>query len=181
MKNLRTAVLCAGIALCSLGSFAQNPTIPINEPDYNKPKLFANLPDRIPVSVDDMNSFFNTQLGQTISLSLSTDVQTRFEGTVIALSGSNPDRIETIIIRSTNFNGARFTLSRITNADGSLSYTGRIISFQHGDLYELQNKNGVFVLVKRNFYDLVNEEYYSPKNLTYLTRCYIGVPFLSTY
>jgi hypothetical protein len=61
------------------------------------------------------------------------------------------------VINSTNYNGARLTFSKTSNRDGSVSYNGRIVSFQHGDLFELKNQEGSFVLIKRNFYELVNE------------------------
>ena len=157
MKNLRTAVLCASIALCSLGSFAQNKTIPVNEPDRNKPRLFANLPDKIPVSANELNDLFTTQVGRPANLNPASDLQAKFEGEVISMSNQSTQGVQSILIRSTNFNGARMSFSKITHEDGTVSYTGRIISFQHGDLYELQSQQGQLVLVKRNFYDLVNE------------------------
>ena len=157
MKNLRTTVLCAGFALCSLGSFAQNKTIPVNEPDYNKPKLFANMPDKIPVSADELNALFITQVGRPANLNAASDVQAKFEGEVISVSDQSVQGLQSILIRSTNFNGARMSFSKITQEDGTVKYTGRIISFKHGDLYELQNQQGQLVLVKRNFYDLINE------------------------
>ena len=65
--------------------------------------------------------------------------------------------MNSVVIRSTNYNGATLTISKTMNADETISYSGRIISFQSGDLFELQNKDGHLTLVKRNFYDLVNE------------------------
>lgn len=52
MKTIRTTVLCVCITLYNLSSFAQEQKILINEPDYNKPKLFSHLPDKIPVSIE---------------------------------------------------------------------------------------------------------------------------------
>ena len=42
-------------------------------------------------------------------------------------------------------------------ADGSVRYSGRIISFQHADAYEINLENNQYVFVKKGFYDLVNE------------------------
>ncbi|MBM3417054.1 MAG: hypothetical protein FJY20_11585 [Bacteroidetes bacterium] len=156
MKNLRTAVLCAGFAVCSLGSFAQEKTPPVNEPDYNKPRLFDGLPARIQLNADAISSLFATPMGRAASISLSEDNRFQFQGEVVS-SGAKSQQVQSMVIRSTNFNGASFSISRITQADGTISYKGRIISFRHGDLYELENQNGQYVLVKKNFYDLVNE------------------------
>lgn len=156
MKNLRTAVLCAGLALCSLGSYAQGKPV-VNEPDYNKPKLFSHLPARIPVNTVELESLFQNAVGKATSLEVADDVQFRFEGEVVSAGSKYQNTLQSMVIRSTNFNGANFNISRITNADGTITYRGRIISFNHGDLFELQNQNGQYALVKKNFYDLINE------------------------
>ncbi len=157
MKNLRNAALCVSALLCSLCLVAQNEKPPITEPNYNKPKLFNNLPDKIPVSSDEINRLLNTAVGQTTSLKLSTTTNIEFEGEVIYSASKYGNRISSVIIRSSNYNGASFTISKITSSVGVVSYVGRIISFGHGDLYELQKLDGQLVLVKRNYFELVNE------------------------
>lgn len=158
MKNLRTAALCAVMALSAMGSFAQEKTnaVPINEPDYNKPKLFAGLPDKVQVSTETLSSLFNTTLGRSASIAISEESHFQFNGEVVSSGTKNP-QVQSVVIRSTNFNGATFSVSKATNADGTVSYRGRIISFKHGDFYNLENQNGQYILVKKNFYDLVNE------------------------
>jgi len=157
MKTIRTAVFCAIIPLFSLCAAAQNEKIPINEPDYNKPRLFENLPARIPVSIDDLNTIISAPVGRPASLKLSGESLIQFDGDVVSVASNAADRIQSVVLRSTNFNGARFTLSKIMQDDGSYSFVGRIISFQHGDLYELKKEAGGMVLVKRNYHELVNE------------------------
>ncbi len=159
MKSLRTTILCVSISLCSLCSFAQKPdqSIPFNKPNYNKPKLFSNLPDSISISIDNLNSLFNTQVGRASSVYLSDNSIFKFEGLVMSTSSKYGNTMNSVVIRSTNYNGATLTISKTMNADETISYSGRIISFQSGDLFELQNKDGHLTLVKRNFYDLVNE------------------------
>src|SRR5678816_2747830 len=122
MKNLRTAVLCAGLACFSLVSFAQNKAIPVNEPDNNKPKLFASLPDKIPVSVNELNDLFSTQVGRPANLNSVASAQTKFEGEVISVSDRSREGLQSIVIRSTNFNGARMSFSKITLEDGTVTY-----------------------------------------------------------
>jgi hypothetical protein len=158
MKNFRTTAICVCISVYSLCAAAQNNNpIPVNEPDLNKPKLFQGMPDNIPVSLDNLNGLINGQPGLAISLSLSATAPLHFEGEVVSAASKYGNSIRSVVIRSTNFNGARFTISKITGEDGTTLYRGRILSLQHGDLYELQNKNGNYSLVKKNFYDLVNE------------------------
>lgn len=157
MKSLRTAVLCAGIALCSLGSFAQENKAPVNEPDLNKPKLFTGLPERVQLSTDEISNLFGNPLGRATTLRLTEDSRFQFEGEVISSASKYDNKLQSVVIRSTNFNGARLTISRVVGSDGIVKYRGRIISFTHGDVYELENQNGQYILVKKNYYDLVNE------------------------
>ena len=157
MKNLRTPVLCACLILCSLFSMAQVQHPPINEPDYNKPKLFNNLPEKITVDPESFLSSMNKQAGTTISISLSVEKTIPFEGTVLSSVSRNEGKVQTVIVRSTNYNGATFSMSKVIKEDGNIIYTGRLMSFQHGDLYVLQQSEGHYMLVKKNFNDLVNE------------------------
>lgn len=156
MKNLRTAVLCAGIVCLSCTSFAQEHQAPLNEPNRNKPRLFTQLPDRIDLRTDAISDLFNAPVGQPASFSLADDNRSQFQGDVIS-AGMASSNVQRLVIRSTNFPGATFSVSKITQDDGSVVYRGRIISFSHGDVFILENKEGRYQLVKKNFYDLVNE------------------------
>lgn len=159
MKNLRTALLCASAILCTLCSFGQKFRPPVNEPDYNKPRLFDHLPEKIPVTVAEITSLIEAEVGRTTSLraGISTSGVLQFDGEVVSSTSKYDDQLRSVVIRSSNFNGAKLTVSKITKPGGVVSYTGRIISFQHGDLYELQTHEGQLMLVKRNFYELINE------------------------
>jgi hypothetical protein len=158
MKNLRTYLVCACITLCGLSVSAQkeqNETVPLNEPNPNKPKLFSSLPDRIGISVASFTEVLNSATGTTVNIPVNGPI--RFQGEVVSSASKYNNTIRSIVIRSTNYDGARLTFSMITNADGSINYTGRIISMQHGDLYELQNLNGQYSFVKKTFYEVVTE------------------------
>lgn len=158
MKNLRTIAACLSITLYSLCSSAQTGyTVPVNEPNYNKTKLFQGLPEKIQVSMDNLSSLFSEQVGRSVSLNLSGDESFRFNGDVVSVVSKYENTIQSVVVRSTNYPGARLTVSKIADANGNISYTGRIISMQHGDLFELKNVNNQFVLEKRKFHDLVNE------------------------
>lgn len=157
MKNLRIPALCLCAMLFSLCTFAQNQKDLVNEPDNKKPKLFSTLPNRIPLSIDKINDLLGTPVGQSTKLKSAENAAFEFDGEIISKASRQENNIESVVIRSSNFNGANLTISKIILADGTVTYAGRIISFKHSDLYELQQENGQFVLVKRNFTDLVNE------------------------
>jgi hypothetical protein len=106
MKNLRTQVLCLFAMLFSLCSFAQSEKDPINQQDLNKPKLFSNLPDRIPVSIEKINDLLNALVGNSTSLKVNESSSFQFDGEVVSKATKYDNRIQSVIIRSTNFNGA---------------------------------------------------------------------------
>jgi hypothetical protein len=156
MKNFLALLFCFCIFSSGNRVFAQTDKIPVNEPDYNKPRLFDALPSRIPVTIDELNSLINEPSGKAASFKFSGLPAKQIDGKIISVAGQG-NKIQSTVLRSTNFNGATLTVSKIRNDDGSFSFTGRVISFQHGDLFELKKEEGNYVLVKRNFYELVNE------------------------
>lgn len=158
MKNLRTTLLCACTLFTGFYASAQA-TSPVNEPDYNKPKLFSTLPDRIPVEASLLNEMIAKQPGQSAGISLSNDVlvPANFEGTIVSAASKYENKIRSVVIRSSNYDGATFAITRIVGDNGTVTFTGRIISLKYGDLYELKEKEGTYVLLKKSYYDLVNE------------------------
>jgi hypothetical protein len=170
MKNSSTAVLCLYFVLSAFVSRGQNQKIPLNEPDYNKPKIFQNLPDSIPVDAATLSNLFTVSKGQTVAPSFtnrSTSASFQLRGEVISKSDNTPLNVQSraashaaissMILKLSDYNGANFTISRITNPDGTAQYTGRIINFKSGDLFVLQTVNGKLMLVKKDYYALVNE------------------------
>lgn len=158
MKNLRTAAVCLSVLLGSLCSSAQTgETVPINEPNYNRVLLFQDKPAELPLSKELFTSLLSAPVGRTVSVSLSEETGFRFEGEVVSAVSKYNNTIQSVVLRSSNFHGARLTLTKTTAADGSISYSGRLLSMQHGDLYELKTAGTELLLVKKKFYDLVNE------------------------
>jgi hypothetical protein len=155
MKNLRTFLLCTCITACSVSSFAQTAAAPLNEPNANKPLLFANLPQQVNVDADVFSLLLNTTVGATINIPIS--VVFRFQGQVVSNVNKYGNTLHSVVVRSTNYNGASLTLAKYTAENGSITYTGRIISMAHGDLFELQYQNGQYSFVKKKFYELLNE------------------------
>jgi hypothetical protein len=96
-----------------------------------------------------------SEIGKSVSFSLVNNLN--FQGVVSSLASKFDNMLNSVVIRSTNFPGAALSFSRITKEDGTFSYVGRIISFQHGDAYEINLENGQYYFVKKGFYDLVNE------------------------
>jgi len=121
----------------------------------NRPSLFQNLPEKISCRINDLSSLLESEIGKTISFSFTGTLN--FQGVVSSVASKFDNTLQSVVVRSTNFPGAALSFSKITKEDGTFSYVGRILSFQHGDAYEISQENGQYFFVKKGFYDLVNE------------------------
>lgn len=155
MKQLY-AILCLCGTLLFISSAAQE-TVPVNLPDYDRPKLFQLLPDTILVEPGTLTSLLNKQEGNIVSSQLASGGSFIFEGRVASVTNKYDNSIQTVVILSTNYEGASLIFSRVILENGIVLYRGRIISFRHGDMFELSKKEENFILIKKDFYAVVNE------------------------
>ena len=153
MKNVVKGIICLSLFLICQQSNAQTP--PVREPDMNRPSLFQNLPNKINCRINDLSALLESETGKPVSFSFVNNLN--FQGVVSSVASKSDNTLSSVVIRSTNFSGAALSFSRIKKEDGSFSYVGRIICFQHGDAYEIGLENGQYFFVKKGFYDLVNE------------------------
>ena len=121
----------------------------------NRPSLFQNLPEKISCRIHDLSAFLESEIGKSISFSFTNSLN--FQGVVSSVASKFDNTLQSVVIRSTNFPGAALSFSKVKREDGSVYYVGRILSFQHGDAYEISQENGQYFFVKKGFYDLVNE------------------------
>jgi hypothetical protein len=157
MKNLRMLALCACFYGVSAGVAAQTNKLPLNEPDNNKPKLFQNYPEKVAVGTELFGSLFTTAVGKTTSAKSADGSPFLFDGELVSSVSKYENRIISLVIRPVNFPNAYFTVSKITDEQGNISYTGRIISKANGDVYVLKQENGFFSFIKKNYNDVVTE------------------------
>lgn len=158
MKNRSVILYLLGL-LVSFQAAAQNEP-PVNEPDYNRPRLFDRMPDTIQLNLTEVSRAFTQQAGEAVDFNLSADSQMpfRFQGSLLSRTSKYNNALETVVLKSSNFSFASFSLSRVQQPEGGTELKGRIVSLKHGDLYELvKTAAGGYLLVKRNYYDLVNE------------------------
>ena len=121
----------------------------------NRPSLFQNLPEKINCRINDLSALLESEIGRNISFVFTGNLS--FEGVISSVASKFDNTLQSIVVRSTNFPGAALSFSKIKKEDGTFSYVGRILSFQHGDAYEISQENGQYFFVKKGFYDLVNE------------------------
>lgn len=154
MNVLKTMAVFALLFTFRANVSAQQ-AIPINEPDRNKPHLFNDQPQKMAVRLDDIDASLNEAVGNHVVIHIANGFVV--QGTVVSKSDASDPNVKSIVVKSTNRQGATCTLTKIANSDGTVSYRGRIISMRHGDAFELSNENGSYQLSKKNLYDLVNE------------------------
>lgn len=157
MKILKTIAVGVLLSVCMFPAAAQQnaKSLPISQYDFNKPKLFKELPDRIKVPLKNFDDVFNFEVGKTVDLPFASNFQ--FAGTVVSKAEDAQANVKSIVIKSTTNVGATLALSRIINPDNTITYRGRIMSFKHGDAYEIANENGLYYFVKKGLYDLYEE------------------------
>ena len=153
MKTIQTGILSLLCLLSCLISYSQE--VPIREPDLNKPLLFEHLPQKLTCRMNELQSLLQANTGQVININVADNLNLR--GVVSSVANSDNGKLISVVIRSTNLGGAVLSFSKITPENAVPYYTGRIISMQHGDCYELTLENGNYVLNKKGFYDMINE------------------------
>ena len=153
MKNLAKGIICLSVFFIAIQANAQ--TLPVREPEMNRPSMFLDLPQKIEVPLINLSILLQSEMGKPVTFPFTENVI--FQGVVTSLASSDDNSVKSVVIKSTNFNGAVFSFSRIIKEDGVSTYVGRILSFQHGDAYEINMENGRYYFVKKSFYDLVNE------------------------
>lgn len=152
MKYFKPGIFCLLLFCIYAVGYAQKIVTP-NQPV--KSRLFKDVPDRLPVIAARLQPLLTLKKGQPASISLSDKFI--FRGKVVNAVSKYNDAIQSTVIKSEDYPDATLTISKVKKSDGSIIYRGRIVSFQHGDCFELKNENGQYILVKRNFEDMVND------------------------
>ena len=155
MKTVKTITIGILLTVCCLQSSAQHGVPPLNEPDLNKPALFADVPQRMNLKITDLESLLDLPVGAKVNTAFSDNFH--FIGTIVSKSDEHDNSVKSIVVRSTNRQGASFTFTKAKDADGSYNYLGRIISMKNKDAFEILKEDGIYILQKKNLYDLMNE------------------------
>lgn len=100
-----------------------------------KPKLFAAYEKNIPVSYESLYKMMEYQNGEHVSIKFNE--QFTFIGDVIS-NEMKYQNLQTLLIRSENFENTLLQISKISEKGGKEKYVGRIINTQAADGYELK-------------------------------------------
>jgi hypothetical protein len=155
MKIQRTVTLLAGLILMMLQATAQESPSLLRAPDYNKPKRFADLPEKQPLHLKELESLLHLPVGSNVSVSISKHFL--LQGSVVSVSNPSDKLVKSVVVRSNNRPGTAFTFTRLTESDGRFTYTGRMIGRDTGDAMEIIKDGEGYVLRKKNVYEIISE------------------------
>lgn len=153
MKILKTGLLNAVLTCCLLQAAAQNQISSATEPGIGKPKLFTNLPQQIKLQPAGLESLLEFAVGSFVQAKVADNFT--FQGIVV--SKASDKEVQTVVVKSSGMQGATLTFTKALQANGQYTYSGRIISLQHGDAYEITKQNTTYILQKKKLSDLISE------------------------
>jgi len=145
MKNLYLAGVLVVLCLGSIRTKAQELSA-VNQPILNKPLLFASFPEKIECRLAELQRIFASAKSDKLSLVLNEKFS--FAGEIterVQKSGA----VISMNIRSSNFPGALFTISQITQAGRPVRYIGRIVHPKQGDCWIISEENNHYYLKKQ--------------------------------
>lgn len=120
-----------------------------------RPQLFAAFAKSIHFPKLELEKIFTTSEGSIIKLSLGENVG--LTG-VITSSVQRYHNLQSVIVKLNNLDNTVLGISKITNDDKTISYTGRIINTKYADAFELKSDaNGNYLLNKKNTADLIED------------------------
>jgi hypothetical protein len=152
MKVLKTSAIGVLLTLFVLRVSAQE-SIYLKDPDYNKPHLFDDLPQKMKLRMTDLEGLLNLSVGASVKVFLADNFQ--FKGTIVS-SAKGSETVRSVVVRSSDRKGATLTVTQ-TLKDGIFKYLGRIISLENGDAFDIVKENNEYVLEKKNLYDIISE------------------------
>lgn len=133
MKKLATTTLMMMLSFLGVTTYAQQPDA--NRSSPVKPSLFSKFPDVITCTTSQLNSFFAGKQDQNINVSFNN---------ILTLEGSvksnlvKYSNLQTVIIKLPAFNNISFSLSKRTDEQNNIVYTGHLFDSAFADGYELK-------------------------------------------
>ena len=129
MKPLKHLMLGFVLTLLTTAAFCQR----------SKPSNFAEFPDNISCSVFEFHNAFEAREGQQVVMAFSNNF--RFTGTVL-YNVAKYDNLQTMTIKSDQFENTIFHLSRQQLDGKSVSFVGRITSPDAADGFQVKKSTG---------------------------------------
>lgn len=143
------------LLLCGLFASAQENSVPLNSTAHGRERLFADLPDKMPLQETDLESLLELPVGAKVSATVTRNFS--IVGNVVSRSNGSDAAVQSVVIKTTNRLGSTFTVTRITDKDGSVSYIGRMLNRSGSDALEIIKEGQEYTIHKKATSDLLNE------------------------
>ncbi len=115
-----------------------------------KALLFNKLPEQFKIT----NLLIEKLFAGTVIIPITAN--SFFEGVIIDKVQKSPN-VTNINIKSTNYDGALLSVSKITYNDFTTKYNGRIISIHYGDVFLLTQENNTLYFKKKKQSAVITE------------------------
>ncbi|MBN9352292.1 MAG: hypothetical protein J0H55_16555 [Chitinophagaceae bacterium] len=147
MKPLHFGTALLFLLIITLSATAQNH-------GAERQPIFKNSADRLPTAITELDKAFNLKEGTSVSFKF---YNMAFSGTVVSAADKH-GRIKSVVIESSSLKNTILSLSKITNDDKTITYTGRILNQGASDGYELtKNQDGTYTFHKIRTDDLIQD------------------------
>lgn len=143
--------------LCLL--FAARPNghaqpVPHPVTSHNKPRLFTDLPSRLNIRLSDCELLLQRPVGANVQATIADGLV--WNGRVVSKS-QDGQPYQTIVVRSTDRQGATFVFTKTTDDSGVVRFRARIVSLAHADAFTLVVQEGRYYFIKQNLDEIVTE------------------------
>jgi len=145
MKSLTKTVMLFGLLLCMAGAKAQS---------SQAPHLFDAFPNTISCNIIELERIFSIPEGTNVQIVLSTNFI--YRGSILN-SIQRYSNLKSVLIKSSNFDAAMFSISRRVNDDNTITYVGRILNKNYADGYELIKQGNSFILNKIELKEILQD------------------------
>lgn len=145
MKLQISAALLACSLFCTIMGSAQT-VVPLNEPNYNKPRLFSEFPEKAAVHITALENLLDLAVGTRVTASIAKNLT--IIGAVVSKSNPTDQTVNSVVVKSLTRQGTTFTFTRITDPDGTVSYLGRMLNRHSGDALEIAKEGEGYVINK---------------------------------
>lgn len=155
MKLKNTVAFLAIFTACILHASAQEQPVPLNATNYNKPKFYKNIPRKLPLRTTELESLLNQPVGAKVRATIAPDFT--IAGTVVSKSGPADPSVKSVVIKVSSHQGSTFTFTRITEANGRFSFSGRMLNRAAGDAMEIVREGNGYALHKKETHEIISE------------------------
>ena len=130
----------------SIASVNAQVAVPVNQHPVEKPAFFSQLPDKFSCTETALQNLFKSTINTPVNFQLND--QLPVAGTVLEKVVVTKQQTS-INIRCSNYHDALLNISRITQTDGSVQFTGRLVHPAFGDVLLLTEEKGQYYFIKQ--------------------------------